>query len=113
MKHRIMMLFICVLVAMISSPQIIVKAEDTIGVISDVDTSEDDSGSGNWLVKLGKLLLDIPAAIVAFIVGFSGVTSAIKGLLQVLFPFLPGLVINIFIVMLYFMVALAVWKLIK
>ncbi len=114
-KKRMLFISMLIVIAFLLPPEC-VKAEE-IGVESSVEVvdaseEEDDSG-GSWLVKLGKLLLDIPATIVAFIMGFSGVTGAIKGLLQVIFPFLPGMVINIFIVMMYFMVALAVWKLIK
>lgn len=58
------------------------------------------------------LLADVPASIVEIVVGFVGIISYIADLFKVVFPFIPGLLFDIFAVFILITIIVAVWKMI-
>lgn len=58
------------------------------------------------------LLADIPAAIVAIVLGFFEIIASISGLFQAIFPFIPAVVFDIFVVFILLTLCIAVWKMV-
>jgi len=60
-----------------------------------------------------NLTVGVPAAVIAFVVGFFDVTVSLKGLIAVIFPFLPGAVCSAMVFLLIFSVIWGVFKIVK
>jgi len=65
----------------------------------------------SWDSILG-LLLDIPAALVALVVGFIDLIGYIGNLFQAIFPFLPAVVFDIFGIFILLMFLIAIYKMV-
>lgn len=65
-----------------------------------------------WDSILG-FFVDLPAAIIAFITGFINVIGSISDLILVVFPFLPGGIVTVLILMMFFVLLVALYKLVQ
>lgn len=65
-----------------------------------------------WDSILG-FFVDLPAAIIAFLMGFVSLTGSLKELMLVVFPFLPAGIVTVLILMLYFFLLLALYKFVQ
>lgn len=65
-----------------------------------------------WDSILG-FFVDLPAAIIAFITGFVNVIGSLSDLFLVVFPFLPGGIVTVLILMIFFFLLVAIYKLVQ
>lgn len=57
--------------------------------------------------------VDLPAAVIAFIKGFVDVIGSLTNLILVVFPFLPGGIVTVMILMIFFILLIGICKFVK
>lgn len=63
--------------------------------------------------QLIELMAGVPAAVIAFVVGFLNIMSGFSELLNIVFPFVPGSICTLFVFMLFFGVIWGIFKFVK
>lgn len=63
--------------------------------------------------QLIELMAGVPAAVIAFVVGFLNIMSGFSELLNIVFPFVPGSICTLFVFMLFFGVIWGILKFVK
>lgn len=79
------------------------------------DSTGDNTTNELWALasNIAYFLTDIPGAIVALVTGFYGFATEISGLFAAVFPFLPGIIFDIFGILLFLSPAVGIWFLVK
>ena len=82
------------------------------GFTSNTTDSYLDIETSVWDEILG-FFVDLPAAIIAFITGFVNVIGSLSDLILVVFPFVQAGIVNVLILMIFFFLLIALYKLIQ